>query len=88
MNLSKEQNREENRKWLSRIRLIDDEFMSICFDNYIEGAELLLRIILDRDDLKVTEVKTQQTMKNLLGRDIRLDPTQNIGSITVAPVRS
>ena len=73
MNLSKEQKREENRKWLSRIRLIDDEFMSICFDNYIEGAELLLRIILERDDLKVTEVKTQQTMKNLQGRDIRLD---------------
>ena len=47
--------------------------MSICFDNYIEGAELLLKIILDRDDLTVTEVKTQKELKNLQGRDIRLD---------------
>lgn len=47
--------------------------MTICFDNYIEGAELLLKIILDRDDLKVLEVKAQKVLKNLQGRDLRLD---------------
>ena len=49
---------------LQRLRLMDDDFMTICFDNYIEGAELLLKIILDRDDLKVSEVKTQKELKN------------------------
>ena len=47
--------------------------MTICFDNYIEGAELLLKIILQREDLTVTEVKAQKAMKNLQGRDVWLD---------------
>ena len=63
----------EDLKRIKALRLIDDEFMSICFDGYIEGAELLLKIILDRDDLKVSEVKAQKTLQNLQGRDLRLD---------------
>ena len=73
MNKEKEKQRQEDLKRIKSLRLIDDDFMTICFDNYIEGAELLLKIILDRDDLKVSEVKTQKTMKNLQGRDLRLD---------------
>lgn len=63
----------EDLKRLRALRLIDDDFMTICFDGYIQGAELLLKIILDRDDLRVSEVKTQKTLKNLQGRDLRLD---------------
>ena len=63
----------EDLKRIKALRLIDDDFMTICFDGYIEGAELLLKIILDRDDLKVSEVKAQKTLKNLHGRDLRLD---------------
>ena len=72
MNHLKEHDPEDLRR-LRALRLIDDEFMTICFDGYIEGAELLLKIILDRDDLKVSEVKAQKTLKNLQGRDLRLD---------------
>ena len=73
MDSDKAKERQDDLERIRRLRLIDDDFMSICFDNYIEGAELLLKIILDRDDLTVTEVKTQKEFKNLLGRDIRLD---------------
>lgn len=52
---------------------MDDDFMTICFDNYIEGAELLLKVILDRDDLTVLSVKTQKELKNILGRSVWLD---------------
>ena len=69
----KKQHDPEDLKRIKALRLIDDEFMTICFDGYIEGAELLLKIILDRDDLKVSEVKAQKTLKNLQGRDLRLD---------------
>ena len=58
---------------IKKFRLIDDEFMSVCFNNNIECTELLLRIILNKPDIKVTRVKTQTSIKNLLGRDIRLD---------------
>ena len=73
MDSDKAKERQDDLERIRRLRLIDDDFMSICFNNYIEGAELLLKIILDRDDLTVTEVKTQKEFKNLLGRDIRLD---------------
>ena len=63
----------ENSARIARLKLMDDDFMTICFNDYIEGAELLLKIILGRDDLKVTEVKTQKALKNLTGRDVWLD---------------
>ena len=72
MKFKKEHNPEDLRR-LSALRLIDDDFMTICFDGYIEGAELLLKIILERDDLKVSEVKAQKVLKNIQGRDLRLD---------------
>ena len=53
-------NNQEDLQRIKALRLIDDEFMSVCFDNYIEGAELLLKVILDREDLKVSEVRTQR----------------------------
>ena len=60
MNNEKEKQRQDNLQRIKALRLIDDDFMTICFDGYIEGAELLLKIILDRDDLKVSEVKAQK----------------------------
>ena len=65
-----------HREIMQRIRgfrLMDDEFMTACFDGNIEGTELLLRIILGRDDIRVKQVQTQRQMKNLVGRDVRLD---------------
>ena len=64
---------EEDLQRIRGFRLIDDDFMNACFDGNIEGTELILRIILDKSDIKVLNVKTQQVMKNLLGRDIWLD---------------
>lgn len=46
--------------------------MPVLTDN-TDGAELLLRIILNKPDLRVKSVKTQRRMKNLIGRDICLD---------------
>ena len=58
---------------LRGFRLIDDDFMTACLDENIEGTELILRIILSKPDLVVKSAKTQKVMKNLLGRDIWLD---------------
>lgn len=58
---------------IKALRLIDDEFMTLCFDGYVEGAQLLLDIILGHKELKVTEVKTQKVLKNINGRDVWLD---------------
>ena len=58
---------------IAQFRLFDDDFMSKVFEDDIEATEFLLKIILQRDDLKVIESKGQVTIKNLLGRSVRLD---------------
>ncbi len=69
----KERQHQEDLQRLRGLRLIDDDFMNACFDGYTDGAQLLLRIILNKPDIHVKGVKTQRRMKNLLGRDICLD---------------
>ena len=69
----KERQHQEDLQRLRGLRLIDDDFMNACFDGFTDGAELLLRIILNKPDIRVKSVKTQRQMKNLLGRDICLD---------------
>ena len=46
---------------IQKFRLIDDTFFNVCFDNYTEGMQLLLRIFFGRDDLIVKRVVTQQS---------------------------
>lgn len=53
--------------------LLDDDFMTACFQDNIEGTELVIQIIMDNKDLCVTDVKTQYTVKNIHGRSVRLD---------------
>ena len=58
---------------IQKFRLIDDTFFNVCFDNYTEGMQLLLRIFFGRDDLIVKRVVTQQSADNLYGRGVRFD---------------
>ncbi|MBD5135687.1 MAG: hypothetical protein HDT39_06970 [Lachnospiraceae bacterium] len=54
-------------------RLMDDDFMTKCFEENIEATELVLRIVLDKPDIKVEKIQTQYSMKNIKGRSLRLD---------------
>ncbi len=55
--------------------LFDDDLMSMVFDGNIEATELLLRIILKKDDIQVISVVGQKELQSPVvgGRDIRLD---------------
>ena len=70
-----EQINAELEKVIDDLTLFDDDLMSKVFDGNIEGAELLLKIILERDDIKVKRVKGQVELKSAYagGRNIRLD---------------
>ena len=57
---------------IQNFRLMDDTFMNKVFEDK-ECAELLLRVILGRDDLTVVKVVSQLELKNLQGRSARLD---------------
>ena len=63
-------------KMLARIqslRLMDDDFMTVVFSSDKKLTELLLKILLTRDDLRVKSVMTQQEKHNIFGRSVRLD---------------
>jgi hypothetical protein len=64
--------REEQMEIIKKFRLIDDTFMSKVFEDKA-CAELLLSVILGRDDLTVQKVVSQLEIKNLQGRSSRLD---------------
>ena len=70
-NISSEHS-EELLNIIENFRLMDDTFMSKVFEDK-SCAELLLRVILNRDDLTVVRVVSQFGIKNLQGRSARLD---------------
>ncbi len=74
-NKEKSQMTEENLKMLAGFRLLDDDFMTVVFDRNIEATELVLNVILERNDMKVLEVTAQREYKSPVtgGRTIELD---------------
>ncbi len=63
---------EEFLRRIKRLVLMDDIFMRKVFEDKA-CAQLLLNIILNRDDLTVKKVISQQYVKNLQGRSVQLD---------------
>ena len=66
--------RQDTDRMLRELCLMDDGFFSVSFSGDRENTELMLRIILGRDDLTVTSVGTQEDIRNMPGkRSVRLD---------------
>jgi len=61
--------------YIDRFRLMDDDFMRLVFDGDPEATEELLRVVLEREDIKVTKIEVQKEIKSARykGRTIRLD---------------
>lgn len=55
------------------MRLFDDEFMSAVFSNDIKATQLLVSILLNRNDLTVTKSMSQVQKTNLFGKSVKLD---------------
>ncbi len=68
-----EQKHQENLQRLKNFLLLDDDFLTKCFEGDTAGIELVLQIVLERPDLKVLDVRTQVFVENLLNRSVRLD---------------
>ena len=67
--------RKETLEAIEKLCLLDDNLMTLVFDKNIEATELLLNVILERNDLKVLEVVGQREYKNPVvgGRSITID---------------
>lgn len=67
-----ERKHQEDLQRIRNFRLMDDDFMSKVFEDP-SCAQLLLQIVLERQDLRVQNVQSQYDLKNLQGRSVRLD---------------
>lgn len=63
----------EVRQIIKELCLMNNRFMNKVFENNIPAAELLLRIILKNDKIKVKEVSVQSFIQNLYGHSAQMD---------------
>lgn len=68
-----ERQHQEDLQRLKGFRLMDDDFLTKCFEGETACIELVLRIVLNMPNLKVLDVRTQVFVENLLKRSVRLD---------------
>lgn len=68
-----DQRHQEDLQRLKAFRLLDDDFLTKCFEGETASIELVLRIVLEKPDLNVLDVRTQVFVENLLNRSVRLD---------------
>lgn len=67
------QQHQEDLHRLRGFRLLDDDFMTKCFEGEPKYIQLVLRIVLEMPGLEVIDVHTQVFVENLLNRSVRLD---------------
>ena len=63
---SVERKHQEDLQRLRGFRLLDDDFLTKCFEGNTECIELVLRIVMEMPDLKVIDAHTQVFVENLL----------------------
>ncbi len=68
-----DQQHQEDLQRLRGFRLLDDDFLTKCFESDTKYIQLVLRIVLEIPDLVVVDVRTQVFVENLLNRSVRLD---------------
>ena len=64
---------QEREKVIKSFRLFDDVFMKKCFKNHKECIELVVRIVLNNNNLKFVEFKDQENINNENGKSSILD---------------
>lgn len=73
MNTDLENQTQENLQAIKQLTLMDDVFMTQVFSENKAATEAILKIILDRNDLKVLQAVTQLAIANLGNKSVRLD---------------
>ena len=68
-----DQRHQEDLQRLRDFRLLDDDFLTKCFEGNTASIEVVLQIVLEKPDLKVLDVRKQVFVENLLNRSVRLD---------------
>ena len=61
--ITTEQIHQQDLERLKSLRYMDDDFMTVCLADNFEGVELILRIVIGREDIKIKSVRTQEQVQ-------------------------
>ncbi|MCD7776052.1 MAG: Rpn family recombination-promoting nuclease/putative transposase [Firmicutes bacterium] len=64
---------EQDLQRLRGFRIFDDDFLGAVFEDNYEATELLLNVLFNRKDMKVSKTARQREIKGLEGHSVRLD---------------
>ena len=68
-----EKKHQEDLERIKNFRLMDDDFMTKCFDGDPVYIQEVLRVVMNLPELEVVNVQTQVFVGNLLYRSVRMD---------------
>ena len=71
--MTEKERKERELRNIGELRMIDDTFFAAVFDGQTEETEVLVRTIMNRDDITVIESKVQNFIPNLRGHGVSLD---------------
>ena len=71
--MTEKERKERELRNIEELRMIDDTFFAAVFDDQTEETEVLIRTIMNRDDITVIESKVQNFIPNLRGHGVSLD---------------
>ena len=71
--MTEKERKERELRNIEELRMIDDTFFAAVFDGQTAETEVLIRTILNRDDITVVEAKVQNFIPNLRGHGVSLD---------------
>lgn len=63
----------ELRQVLQKLCMMNNKFMNLMLDDNIDAAQIMLRVILKDDTIKVISVRIQDFIQNLFGHSAQLD---------------
>ena len=69
--LQEQQDLQDKLQRIAKMRMFDDTLMNAVFDSRIEETQVLIQIILGRDDIRVISTKTQEEFINVYAEGSR-----------------
>lgn len=64
---------DEIRQSIKSLCMINNKFMNLMLDDNIEAAQIMLRVILKDDTIRVIDVRIQNFIQNIYGHSAQLD---------------
>lgn len=64
---------DEIREFVKDLCMLNNKFMNLMLDGNIKAAEVMLRVMLENDKIKVVSVRIQNFIQNLYGHSAQLD---------------